>query len=124
MERVFPQAYVVRVIDGDTVVLDIDLGYHSWQRDQSHRLAGCNAWEKATVAGAAARTNLIGLLPTGLEVSVRTVKPDKFGDRYDAYITLPDGRDLTFLLIAEQWVAAWDGKGLKPVPPWPRTIGS
>ena len=36
---------IVRIIDGDTVVVDIDLGYGLWQRDQSLRLRGIDAAE-------------------------------------------------------------------------------
>jgi endonuclease YncB( thermonuclease family) len=124
MDRVYPNAYVVRVIDGDTVVLDVDLGYNTWRREESYRLAGCNARERTMPGGPEARAHLASLLAPGVQVSLTSVKPDKFGGRYDAYITLPGGQDLTQLLIAQQWAAAWDGKGAKPVPPWPRTLGS
>jgi micrococcal nuclease len=36
---------IVRVIDGDTIVVDIDLGYGLWQRDQPLRLRGIDAAE-------------------------------------------------------------------------------
>jgi micrococcal nuclease len=36
---------IVRVIDGDTIVVDIDLGYGLWQRDQPIRLRGIDAAE-------------------------------------------------------------------------------
>jgi endonuclease YncB( thermonuclease family) len=36
---------IVRVIDGDTVVVDIDLGYGLWQVGQSLRLRGIDAAE-------------------------------------------------------------------------------
>lgn len=38
-------AEIVRVVDGDTVVADIDLGFHTWRRGEWLRLAGINAPE-------------------------------------------------------------------------------
>lgn len=38
-------ANIVRVVDGDTVIADIDLGFNIWQRKQSIRLSGINAPE-------------------------------------------------------------------------------
>jgi hypothetical protein len=51
---------------------------------------------------------------------MRTVKADKYGGRYDAQCVLSDGTDLVSLLVRKGWAMAWDGKGVKPVPPWPR----
>lgn len=39
------RAELVRVIDGDTVVLDIDLGFETWLRNQVVRLYGLNTPE-------------------------------------------------------------------------------
>lgn len=113
-------AHTVKITDGDTVVLDLDLGRRIWVRDAPHRLYGCNARELHDPGGREARDHLAGLLPPGTLVTVRSIKPDKFSDRYDASILLPDGRDLVTLLIAEHWAAPWDGVGERPVPPWPR----
>jgi micrococcal nuclease len=115
------QAKVVRVIDGDTVVLDVDLGFGVWLHGQNFRLLGCNAREKADAGGSQARMNLMTLLPVDTPVLITSVKPDKYGGRYDAQITLPDGADLSTQLISTGWAAAWNGTGTKPVPPWPRT---
>lgn len=120
MRRTFQGARVVRVIDGDTVVLDVDLGFNVWLCNQSFRLAGCNAIEHSSPGGAEAAANLATLLPAGSLITLTSLKPDKFGGRYDAIITLPDGDDLTRLLVATGWAAAWDGRGPKPVPVWPR----
>lgn len=123
-DRTYPGAVVVRVIDGDTVVLDVDLGFNLWLREESFRVLGCNAREHNAPGGQEAIANLRGILPVGTRVQLTSVKPDKFGGRYDALLTLPDGEDLTQLLVRTQWAAAWDGTGTKPVPPWPRTLGN
>jgi micrococcal nuclease len=39
------QATITKVIDGDTVRADIDLGFHTWRRDEVLRLWGVNAPE-------------------------------------------------------------------------------
>ena len=41
---------------------------------------------------------------------------DKYGGRSDAQLTLPDGRDLTAVMIAAGHAAPWNGQGPKPVP--------
>ncbi|MCE6966950.1 thermonuclease family protein, partial [Cereibacter sphaeroides] len=45
------RADIVRVIDGDTVVADIDLGFSMWLRDQRLRLFGIDAPEDSTEEG-------------------------------------------------------------------------
>lgn len=116
----FP-ATVARVIDGDTIAASLDLGFDIAIR-MNLRFNGCNAAEVSTVGGKAARDNLTAFLPVGTNIAVRATGWDKYGGRADADITLADGRDLVTLLISEQWAAAWDGHGTRPVPPWPRTV--
>lgn len=118
------RAFVRRVIDADTFVADVDLGFQHWLHDQSFRLLGLNAREKNEPGGAEALSNLTRLLDPATPVLLSSVKPDKFGGRYDAVVTLTDGTDLSDHLIRTQWAAAWNGKGVKPSPPWPRTLSS
>lgn len=121
-------AVVTDVHDGDTVTVHLDLGVDTWKHDFHVRLHGGNARELNQPGGKEAQQNLASLLPVGSTVVVRSYKadhdvdPDKYGGRYLAAITLPDGRDLVTLLIEQQWLAPWDGTGKKPVPPWPRTV--
>jgi len=111
-------ATIDRVIDGDTVVASVDLGFHVWLRNQTFRLLGLNARELTQPGGLEARDNLAAIV--GPTVTLTSIKPDKYGGRMLAIITLTDGTDLTATLIATGWAAAWDGAGLKPTPPWPR----
>jgi micrococcal nuclease len=115
-------AMVTGVHDGDTITVSVDLGWHVSVFAQEIRLLGCNALELAQPGGPEAGAHLAALLlgPAPVWVTIRTVKPDKYGGRYDAAVTLPDGTDLVTQLIADGWAAPWDGKGTKPVPPWPR----
>jgi endonuclease YncB( thermonuclease family) len=120
----FPYVYnaiVVTVHDGDTLTLGVDLGFDL--RDTvPFRLLGCNARELSQEGGPEARDHLAALLPPFARVKIASVKPDKFGGRYDAAVLLADGTDVVAQLVDQQWAAAWDGTGTKPVPPWPRTV--
>lgn len=115
-------AVVTAVHDGDTITADVDLGMHVWVRAQSFRLLGCNARELGSPGGPEARINLAALLLAGPPVTLTSVKPDKYGGRFGAVITLADGSDLAAKLIAEGWAAPWNGHGEKPLPPWPREV--
>jgi endonuclease YncB( thermonuclease family) len=83
------------------------------------RLAGINAAELATPAGKAARDHLSALAPVGAAVTVTCFGPDKYGSRYDASLVTTAGVDVARQMIADGFAAAWDGKGVKPVPTWP-----
>lgn len=115
-------ATVVSVHDGDTIRVDLDQGLDEWHRRLSVRFMGCNAAELGTPGGDAARDNLTALLPAGAQIRLRSVAWDKYGGRVDADVIEVDGTDLIAQLISEQWLAAWDGTGARPVPPWPRTV--
>lgn len=114
------RASVARVVDGDNVVLNVDLGFSTWKK-ASFRLAGLNARELSEVGGPEAKVNLERMLPEGMLVILKSLKPDKYADRYDAIILVPDdSTSVNALLISGQWAAPWNGRGVKPVPPWPR----
>lgn len=122
-------AVVTSVHDGDTLRANIDLGTGIWNHGGAKtvdgmaiRLVGCNAAELGTPGGDAAAANLQALLPAGTPIVLRSLTWDKYGGRMDADIIEVDGTDLIQQLIAEQWLAAWDGTGERPVPPWPRTV--
>lgn len=81
-------ATVLRVIDGDTVWLDVDLGFDVKRKD-SFRLAAIDAPEISTPEGVAARDHLVRLLHGGGELTITTHKDkrEKFG-RYLATLWL------------------------------------
>lgn len=88
------RARVVRVIDGDSVILDIDTGFQMWLRGERCRLAGINAPEifgKAEPGGAEAKAWLEDQISVcSGDVLVRTEKSkDKFG-RWLVWIYPPD----------------------------------
>lgn len=71
-------ARLVRVIDGDTVVLDLDLGFKLWRLNESYRLARIDAPEMATAGGPPAKAALEDYL-AGKALKVVTSKGDKYG---------------------------------------------
>lgn len=101
-------ARVDRVVDGDTVMVSIDLGFDhlisSEDFDGRPRLAcrihGINAPELRTDAGKAALVFAAGLLPVGTRVTVMSFGWDKYGGRFDGSITLPDGSDFGQRMLA------------------------
>lgn len=108
-------ATVARVIDGDTVDIDIDLGFRISTR-QRVRLQGINAPEVSTQAGKDARQYLSNILLPGVSVTIDSNKPgagDKYG-RYLAYITFR-GEDISQRMVTQGHAVAWDGRGVKPV---------
>lgn len=71
---------VVRVIDGDTVELRIDLGNRCWWQEH-FRLFGIDTPEtrgETKVAGEAAADRLRALLANGVMLA-ETLRPDKYG---------------------------------------------
>lgn len=106
--------------DGDNLRASIDLGFDQWIEGQSIRLDGGNARELAEPGGREAAAHLARLAPPGTAVLLRSLRADKYGDRYGARVSLPDGSDLTGELVAGGWLAPWDGRGPKPIPRWPR----
>ena len=73
-------AKVIRVVDGDTVWLDVDCGFGIWS-EQKVRFRGIDAPEIATAAGLRSRDFVSQSLADLPCVVVTTTKPDKY-DRY------------------------------------------
>jgi endonuclease YncB( thermonuclease family) len=71
-------ATVVRVVDGDTFVLKLDLGWHITLEERC-RIAGINAPELALEEGQAALTWARGALPIGMGVTFTSHSLDKYG---------------------------------------------
>lgn len=88
---------VRRVIDGDTIVCDLDLGWSCWMIGRSVRLAGVNCPELPTAEGIAARTFTESLCALAL-VTVESHSLDKYG-RVLGVVRLGDGRSLADELL-------------------------
>lgn len=80
------KATVVSVYDGDTITVDIDLGFHMTFR-QSVRLAEINAPEMTGInkdSGKRSRDRLREMLPIGCTVKLETFKDGK--EKYGRYL--------------------------------------
>lgn len=110
-------AVVRAVTDGDTVALDVDMGFNVWAR-LALRLMRIDAPERwDTVPAAAAKANLVGLLPPGSVLLVQSVNmTDKYGGRFDGHAWLPDGRDVAALQVAAGVAREWVSGAAKPFP--------
>lgn len=119
------RAEVVGVIDGDTVDLVVDLGFHM-KFNSRFRLYGINTPEscgkEASPEGLAAKERLKALLPTGCKVLVKTEKDktEKFGRYLGTLLVLdadgvPVAKSVNDLLVDEGHAKPYMGKGAKPV---------
>lgn len=118
----WPYSTLLKVVDGDTLDMSLerDLGFGASATFPVRlRLNRINAPELSSVRGKAARDALAGLL-AGVELSVTTVKPYKYGGpagmagEWMAEIVLPDGRNVSDVLVSEEHAVYWDGTGPRP----------
>lgn len=96
------RAEVIRVVDGDSLILDLDLGLRSWIRGKPYRLARINAPETSTPEGppaTAALAGLLGPLPASVVVSTIKDRHDTY-DRYIVEVILPDGTNANDWMLA------------------------
>lgn len=93
------KAQIVRVVDGDTVRADIDLGFNTWRRNEALRLEGIDAPEpkgSTREAGKASTAALVARIE-GKELTICTIK-DKTGKF---------GRYLVRLYLGDEDINAW-----------------
>jgi len=91
-------AIVRRVIDGDTIVCDLDQGWDTWRVNQRIRLLDIDCPEMNTAEGRMAKQFTADQLPLGTSVTVISHSLDNFG-RVLGQVILADGRDLSGCLI-------------------------
>jgi micrococcal nuclease len=114
---------LVRVVDGDTVVLDIDMGWHVRSR-WSCRLIGINAPDRGEGGYAEAKAALGTILAAG-PLAVRSLKldpDDKYGGRFDGLLFVRRGDEVLLVqrwLIDHGYAVEWNGEGPRPLVPWP-----
>lgn len=94
------RARIVSVYDGDTVTVDIDLGFGVWMKKQKLRLFGINAPEMRgpeKIQGKISRDALRQMCPVGADIVVATMsdKKGKYGrwlaDIWYSTTSNPDG---------------------------------
>lgn len=92
-------AKVVRWVDADTVILEVDLDYHMKTQPIRHRLVWINAYEKRTSQGRAAIDAINKLAPVGSDVIVRSYKAGGAEDNF--------GRWLVEVYVGDTSVNQW-----------------
>lgn len=119
---------LLRVVDADTLEfhlsMTVDVGFGrrlTSDGPQRVRLARIDTWPAKSPRGAAGTERVRELL-TGQLVTVETLKPYKYGGsqaaaEYMAEVTLPDGRNLTDLLVKEGHGLPYDGRTARPAVP-------
>lgn len=110
-------ANFVRVIDGDTVVLNIDLGMKIWAMGQHVRLFGINTPELIgpdASSAADAKIWLNGALSVARKIIVQTAKPEA-GDKYGRWLAtiVADGTNLNQMMVTLGLAKEYFGKGPK-----------
>ena len=111
---------IVRVIDGDSILVDIDLGFDTWRCGESIRLFGVDCPEcrsrdpKEKAAGLAAKDFVKGLLHDGGTYTLTTKEKGKFG-RYLGVIMLSDKTSVNAALVTEHLAVPYHGQNKKEI---------
>jgi endonuclease YncB( thermonuclease family) len=101
---------VVGVIDGDTLLVDIDLGWRLWRHREPVRIANISCDEKHTPAGRAARSYADELIIQGQGCELHVLKwQEKYG-RTLGLVTINGGQDFGGLMIQGGHARPGDGK--------------
>ena len=108
------QATIKRWVDGDTVDVDIDLGFGLVYSNQRLRLYGIDAWESRTrdldekEKGLAAKAFVNEMAPVGTQVTIITYKEGKYG-RILAEVFLDEDTNLNKLLTEKGHAERYEG---------------
>ena len=106
---------IVRVIDGDSIIVDIDLGFGLWIHGESIRLFGVDCPEsrsrdpKEKAAGLLAKAFVEEALHVGGTYKLTTKEKGKFG-RYLGVIKLTDDTSINVALVTERLAVSYYGQ--------------
>jgi endonuclease YncB( thermonuclease family) len=133
-EWIWPDSAITRVIDGDTVDATVvrDIGFEGKVSFPVRlRLNRINAEPLKTAKGKLARARVLALT-AGVRLQVVTSKGYKYGapegkaGEWMAEVVLPDGNNVSDVLVAERLATHWNGQGPRPDiiadPPAPASI--
>ena len=103
------KASLVRVVDGDTIDVDLDLGFGVWLKKQRVRLYGINTPESRTrdleekKRGLAAKDRVIELIENCEELSIKTILNKKARGKYGRILAdiMADGINVNQTLVSE-----------------------
>ena len=113
------KANVVKIVDGDTVDVNIDLGFGVWMMDERVRIMGIDTPESRTrdkvekLFGLAAKTKLKEILGKNCTLKTQIARDGedmrgKFGRVLGDFVAL-DGRMATEILVEEGHAVAYFG---------------
>jgi micrococcal nuclease len=113
------KAHVTKIVDGDTVDVDIDLGFGIWMKDERVRIMGIDTPESRTsdkvekIFGLAAKNRLKGILGKTTTLKTFAAKDGedmkgKFGRILGDFIA-EDGRMVTDIMISEGHAVPYTG---------------
>jgi|MDTE01.1.fsa_nt_gb micrococcal nuclease len=111
------QATILRIVDGDTVDVDIDLGFSVWLKKQRVRMMGIDTPESRTrdkeekVRGLLSKKKLAELCPVGSIVQLMTAKDKnkgKFGRILGTLVV--NGVDVNQWLIENNYAVPYLGQ--------------
>ena len=117
------KAVIIKVIDGDTVDVDIDLGFEVWLKNQRIRLYGIDTPESRTrdkvekVFGNLAKNKILEFCPIGSEIVLQTKTDDsrgKYGRILGELIT-KDGINVNEYFIKNAYAVAYFGKSKEDI---------
>ena len=109
-----------RVVDGDTIDVDIDLGFDTWRCNERIRLYGVDTPECGTrdaeekAAGLLAKKFVEDTLHVGTSYKLSTREKGKFG-RYLGVIMLSDKTSINAALVSEHLAVAYQGQNKEEV---------
>lgn len=119
---------IVRVIDGDTVDVDIDLGFSVWLRNQRVRLQGIDTPESRTkdlaekAHGLAAKHRLVELLPVDAKFEIATSinnndsdMHEKFGRILGSFVLPGTNFTVSDILMSEGYAVPYTGQSKQDV---------
>lgn len=110
---------VNKVLDGDTVDIDLDLGFNIILANQRVRMAGVDTPESRTAnveekpRGLLSKKKLGEKLPIGSWVKIKTLKPDSNDDKFGRILgefILEDGTVVNQWLIDNNYAVAYMGE--------------
>jgi micrococcal nuclease len=113
------KAKILKVLDGDTVDIDLDLGFNIVLSNQRVRMAGIDTPESRTVdkeekiRGNLSKKKLAEKLPVGSYVTIETQKSDNNDDKFGrilAIFVLEDGTSLNQWMIDNNYAVLYQGE--------------
>ena len=111
------KAIITKVIDGDTVDVDIDLGFEVWLRNQRIRLYGIDTPESRTsdkvekIFGNLAKSKILEFCPVGSQIILQTKTDDSRGKygRILGELVTNEGVNVNEYMIANNYAVAYFG---------------